>query len=357
MNSTSKAPTSQSLHLPACRCSEQTGRATQRLSMPAAELSIASLAPTTIRAYRSALCAWDAFCSDRLPAALLAAQAGLPEHPRADGEVACNCDSSLIDILLPEYLTARYEAGASPATCNQIIGAIRFRAKYQGKPDPVGPAVQRVLADIKHRGRDRGRGQVDGLRWNEADAMARIAQRDNTLAGLRDAAIISVMSDALLRVSECVALNVEDFVRADQPDGSARIFVRQSRTDREGSSVFYIGPKTVSAVKAWLTATQIDDGPLFRRVRRGGHLGTGRLTARAIRNIVKQRAAAAGISGRFSGHSLRIGSAQSLAAAGASVVEMQIAGRWRDTSMPAHYARAQLAGTGAVARLRYGSKK
>ena len=324
-----KAPTSQSIHLPTCRCSAQTGHTYQTLSMPAAELARASLAPATIRAYRSALYAWDTFRNDRAE----------------------------IDTLIAEYLTVRYEVGASPATCTQIVGAIRFRAKHQGYIDPIGPAAQRVLAGIRRQGRDRGRGQMDGLRWNEADAMVHIAQRDQTLAGLRDAAIIAVMSDALLRVSECAALNVEDFLRTDLPDGSARITVRHSKTDQEGrSSILYIGPTTATAVTAWLNISQIDDGPLFRRVRRGDHLGTGRLTDRSIRNIVKQRAAAAGVSGRFSGHSLRIGSAQSLATVGASVVEMQIAGRWRDTSMPAHYARAQLAGTGAVARLRYGCK-
>ena len=65
-------------------------------------------------------------------------------------------------------------------------------------------------------------------------------------------------------------------------------------------------------------------------------------------------AEAAGITGRVSGHSLRVGSAQSLASAGASVVEMQQAGRWQSPSMPGMYARGQLASRGAVARLRYG---
>ena len=44
----------------------------------------------------------------------------------------------------------------------------------------------------------------------------------------------------------------------------------------------------------------------------------------------------------MSGHSLRVGSAQSLAAAGASVVEMQQAGRWKSPSMPGQYARKQM---------------
>ena len=47
---------------------------------------------------------------------------------------------------------------------------------------------------------------------------------------------------------------------------------------------------------------------------------------RPPRAIIKCRAAAADLQGRFSGHSLRVGSAQSLAASGASLVEMQTAG-------------------------------
>ena len=41
-------------------------------------------------------------------------------------------------------------------------------------------------------------------------------------------------------------------------------------------------------------------------------------------------------------------------AGGASIVEMQTAGRWQSPAMPGHYARGQLAARGAVARVRYG---
>ena len=68
-----------------------------------------------------------------------------------------------------------------------------------------------------------------------------------------------------------------------------------------------------------------------------------RLSVNTIRRIIRSRAATAGIEGRVSGHSLRVGGAQSLAAGGASLVEMQIAGRWQSPAMPGHYARGQLA--------------
>ena len=74
-----------------------------------------------------------------------------------------------------------------------------------------------------------------------------------------------------------------------------------------------------------------------------------------MRRIIIRRARDAGVAGRISGHSLRVGGTQSLATAGASLVEMQLAGRWSSPVMPGRYAQGQLAKLGAVARLRYGS--
>ena len=44
--------------------------------------------------------------------------------------------------------------------------------------------------------------------------------------------------------------------------------------------------------------------------------------------------------------------AVSLGRAGASLVEMQVAGRWKESRMPAHYAKAELAERGAIARFK-----
>ena len=62
----------------------------------------------------------------------------------------------------------------------------------------------------------------------------------------------------------------------------------------------------------------------------------------------------AGIGGRVSGHSLRIGAAQSLAERDVSLAELQRAGRWKSPAMPGYYVRGQEASRGAVARLRGG---
>ena len=65
----------------------------------------------------------------------------------------------------------------------------------------------------------------------------------------------------------------------------------------------------------------------------------------------------AGIGGRVSGHSLRIGAAQSLAERDVSLAELQRAGRWKSPAMPGYYVRGQEASRGAVPRLRGGVRK
>ena len=80
-----------------------------------------------------------------------------------------------------------------------------------------------------------------------------------------------------------------------------------------------------------------------RLVRWRRYVCPGRLSADGARAAIKQRAKQAGIEGSISGHSLRTGSAISLAQAGAGIPDMQVVGRWKDSNIPARYASAQLA--------------
>ena len=84
-----------------------------------------------------------------------------------------------------------------------------------------------------------------------------------------------------------------------------------------------------------------------------GERFTARSTRCRIRHwFAKQRSNTelAGVEGFISGHSLRVDSAVSLAQVGASVVDMQLAGRWKSADMPAPSVKAELAERGAIAR-------
>lgn len=133
--------------------------------------------------------------------------------------------------------------------------------------------------------------------------------------------------------------------------------IGSSKTDAEGRGEnLYICDQTRRVLKRYRKMGNISGGALFRRIRRGDHIHNERLTAHSARRIIKNRGAAAGIEGFISGHSLRVGSAVSLAKAGASVVDMQVAGRWKFAQMPAHYAKAELAERGAIARFKDGKR-
>ena len=235
-----------------------------------------------------------------------------------------------------------------------VVAAVRFQVRVTGSDSPVGAATDRVLAGFRRAGSDRGRGQVAGVRWGQADAAAAVAGNGGeSIHGLRDAAILAVASDAMLRVSELAALRVGDIGAGE--DNAATVTVRHSKTDQEGEgAVLFLGPSTAARISAWLGAAGVStddtDAPLFQRIDRGG-TPRGQLSARSVRRIITARCSAAGVEGRISGHSLRVGSAQSLAAAGAGLVEMQQAGRWQSPTMPPEVPSLGCA-TGPQSRLR-----
>ena len=252
---------------------------------------------------------------------------------------------SLDDGLLAEYITRLHAQGKSPATISQAVAAVRWQAKNQGIKI-VGEVTTRTLAGIRREGKDRGRGQVDGLTWSDVERVCAFAEMDGSVAGLRDSALIRLMSDCLLRVSEAVAVNVEDVK-------DKTLIVRSSKTDQEGvGETLYVTSDTRRIINRYRAKAGIEGGALFRSVRRGDHVQVGRLTARSARRQITYWAELAGVEGFISGHSLRVGSAVSLAQAGASVVDMQVAGRWKSSQMPAHYAKAELAERGAIARFK-----
>ncbi len=161
------------------------------------------------------------------------------------------------------------------------------------------------------------------MTWADVERVCAFAEADNTIAGLRDSAMIRLMSDCLLRVSEVVAVNCGHFKQNT-------LVVQRSKTDQDGSGVaLYVTSDTRKVISRYQEKTGITRGALFRPVRRGGHIQPGRLADVSARRIIKQRTADAGVDGFISGHSLRVGSAVSLAKAGATVVDLQVAGRWK----------------------------
>jgi len=101
------------------------------------------------------------------------------------------------------------------------------------------------------------------------------------------------------RRSELVALDVADL---EETEDGFKIIIRRSKTDQEGHGetiAIARGVTTcpVKAVKAWLQAAGISEGPLFRPVAKGGRLIAQRLKAEAVCDIVQAYAKPLGFKG------------------------------------------------------------
>ncbi len=87
----------------------------------------------------------------------------------------------------------------------------------------------------------------------------------------------------------------------------------------------------MTQLEAWLKTLNIETGPVFRKIRKGGVILPTRLKDRAVAEMVKRYVGHAGLDKRdFSGHSLRAGLATSAALAGRS--ERQIMEQTRQKS-------------------------
>ena len=280
-------------------------------------------------------------------------KSGIPENTirtygRASRKLAEWLDGrELTDARLSEYLQKLYNEGLSPSTIAVVVAAVNWQAAFEGMPKVVGKVTTETLKTIRRLGAGRGRGQVDPLTWKQVEKVVTYAEAANTIAGLRDSAMIRLMSDCLLRISEGVAVNCGDV--------SNVLKVRHSKTDQERKgATLYICEDTRAVIAEYREQAGIERGALFRRIRRGDVVTGQRLTTEGARLAIKRWAEKAKIKGFISGHSMRVGSAVELVKRNVSDAELRVAGRWKDNRMPSHYASAEKAERGVMARVKDG---
>ncbi|MFD4788882.1 site-specific integrase [Streptomyces sp. NPDC058459] len=170
-----------------------------------------------------------------------------------------------------------------------------------------------------------------------------------TLIGKRDASLLLLGYATAARVSELVALDLADVPETEQGI-EASVYRRKIKAYTDAAVPYGSNPTTcpVRAVRALREALAEEgrvDGPLFVRIdrhgrvappmyRRGKVIGDpeGRLTAQAAAQVVERAAAAAGLEGDWSGHSLRRGFATAARKAGHDLIRIGRHGGWADGS-------------------------
>ena len=279
------------------------------------------LAPSTRRSYRAVVRLWVEY----------AASVGVSAMPPDEAALLA-------------HVKALADAGASLSRIRLLAAALEKAGAYAGIAKCVPPSVRMAIGALAAK---RGRGgaepkQATGVRADALLSVAMAAQRprprgrgveSDALAERRaalDVAIVLVMRDGLLRVSEAATLRWSDV--ALNPDGSATAVVRRPKT--KSTTTAYFAPATVDA----LTKARADGEPRVIP-----------LSPRQIARRFKAACEAAGVAGATS-HGARVGMAQDLAAAGTALPDLMTAGGWKRPAQAAHYVRHQAAAEGPVAR-------
>ncbi|CAO3460218.1 Phage integrase [Azospirillum argentinense] len=309
-----------------------------------------AMAPATLRALRADARVFAAWCAAR----------SLPWLPAAPETVQAFVD----------------DLGASrrPATVARYLGSIATLHRAAGAANPCDHwRVQ--LARKAHR-QEQGARQRQARPLGDAE-LAAILDRLSTadcgavpLVVRRDRALLLVGRDTLARADELVALRWTDLEPVDPDDpaagpGEGTILIRRSKTDQAGEGAMaWLSAEAMAALAAWRAAIEAAVDPatgatagagtfLFRSLARRG-FGE-RMSTAAVRRVVAERAANADpLAAGFTGHSLRVGAAQDLLAAGVDLAGLMQAGRWKSPQMPARYTERLRATRGAVAQVRRG---
>lgn len=337
----------------------------------ALEAAVSAMAPATRAAITSDLKCFLRWCQRQKPLAM-----AVPTRPE-----------TLVHYL--RWLEERRKA--KPATLARRIASIAriHRILGFGEKEPLPTQAGMVRDTLKgiRRNRRHKQSQAAPLRLGEAmgegqaapeglTVRALLASCGSDLVGLRDAALVSLAYDAGLRVSELVAIAVEDLRQV--VDGSGRLEIAFSKTDQEGQGALaWLSAHTMQRLSAWLVSSQIEEGAVFRRINvltttldETGqqlvrhYIGSKELTRQGVVWILRRRAIEAVERGHaemtpgedgaaipaLSAHSFRVGLTQDLFAAGEDGAGIALALRWSSPTTALRYARELAVENNAAAR-------
>ncbi|MDP9014232.1 MAG: tyrosine-type recombinase/integrase [Pseudomonadota bacterium] len=274
-------------------------------------------APNTTASYRSALKYWAAWFSGRYQSALALPVAPAVVLQFVVDHVERTTDGGLVHEL-PQSLDAALVASGHKtkqgalalATVLHRIAVLAKIHSMQDLPNPCAdPLVRELLRQTRRAYAKRGVGPARKAALTREPLDALLATCDGSLRGLRDRALLLLAwASGGRRRSEVVRVTVENTHKMGERQWVHRLShdkTHQAGVERGENDKPIVGI-AADALEAWLAVSGIRSGAIFRRIRKGTTVGEP-LSPGAVRKIVMDRCAMAGIDGDFSAHSLRSG--------------------------------------------------
>lgn len=270
----------------------------------------------TLISYRSALRYWAAWYGIRygiqiqLPVPTPCVLQFIVDHAERTTE------KGLVSELPPSIDQALVEAGykgklgamAHTTLVHRIAVLSKAHQLREFKNPCHDPKVRELLSRTRKAYAKRGAlpHKKDALTKDPLQAV--LATCDDSLRGKRDRALLLfAWASGGRRRSEVAGADMQFLKRI--PEGFIYT-LSHSKTNQSGVDQPHNSKPVLDvaaeALQAWLDASGIVEGRIFRRVLKGGKLGDP-LAPAAVRDIVMARCTAAGVEGDFSAHSLRSG--------------------------------------------------
>ncbi|MFC9949973.1 tyrosine-type recombinase/integrase [Streptomyces prasinus] len=309
----------------------------RHLSPETAAAIAASVAASTRRAYGADREAFAAWCATEGRTAVPASAETMAEWVRH----------------LTVTLRPRTGRPAGPSTIERALSAVTSWHEEQSLPKPTMRGARAVLNAYKDRLAQEKAAAAQPKQATAAlpaQIRAMLTGVDRAaLAGQRNAALVLLGFATAARVSELVALDLAAVVETEH-GYDVTVYRKKVRKHTTNAILYGTDPATcpvraLRAYRAALADAGRTEGPLFVRVDRWGRLAppltrnglpigdpAGRMTAEAAAEVIERLADAAGLSGDWSGHSLRRGFATAARAAGHDPLEIARAGGWADGS-------------------------
>ncbi len=255
------------------------------------------------------------------------------------------------DALLGRYILVLLDKGKSASTIKNSVNAVKFR-EVEGldRPSPKGRIVKQAMKRAMREATAR-RGQAQGL--EEEQVRSIMVAAGGTAWGVRNRALIALAYYRGLRISEVVAVNIEDLTFF--PSGFGKLKITRSKTDQQGRGVVMdLCDLSVDPLREWIAISGISKGPLFRIVEYGlDHepvIGEKRLSRCQAAKTIKRLGRKAGFS--ISSHSLRRSFAMRLTRLGFPIQVVAIEGRWSTTDQVLTYIQGMECTDSAVLKVR-----
>ncbi len=228
----------------------------------------------------------------------------------------------------------REQEGAASSTIRRRLAALSSLFKHLVRH---GAANRNPVVDVQRPAINREEGST--LAFSKVQARRLLdAPAEDTLAGLRDRAILSGGLQVGLRRAEIAGLRVDD-LHQNRGFDALRLTRKGGRRD-----ALAINPQAAQRIRAYLALAghgSDHSGPLFRPLRGNAkpHDPAGQLDPDAIDRMVRKYAAAIGLARGYSAHSMRATFITTTLENGAQLEDAQKAAGHRDPSTTKLYDR------------------